>query len=296
MHLIEDLSVPWHARNDARSIHPEWEDGTSHDVGQGKYNHLPVDPTVQGSHYTYSAAHVELDDFPQFHPYNPDIVMGHDPYWTDTAPITRAQRLVAKGHATEDPELLLDIGIKESAGLLASFLRNLPSEPIPAEGAEYYLLQHKYTGRFVVGRLDEPSEWDVFEQAPLYDLPGNALARVYEPLPLGGQADYFKFKPVLSGDGLMTLYNKGSEQYMCAGDINNGGPVHYFGPEIPAGHEDRYHFKLEPTGDGYYYLLHKYSQKYVCTGDQANGAGLHLWGPIPEGHEDRYKFRFMMVR
>lgn len=44
---------------------------------------------------------------------------------------------------------------------------------------------------------------------------------------------------------------------------------------------------------GYHNLLHKYSSKYVCTGFKNNGGNIHIWGPIPSGHEDRYKFKFI---
>jgi len=44
---------------------------------------------------------------------------------------------------------------------------------------------------------------------------------------------------------------------------------------------------------GYYNLLHSHSGKYVCTGFTNNGGNIHIWGPIPSGHEDRYKFDFI---
>ena len=47
------------------------------------------------------------------------------------------------------------------------------------------------------------------------------------------------------------------------------------------------------AASGYYNLLHKYSGKYVCTGDIFNGGNIHIWGPIPAGHEDRYKFKLI---
>ena len=40
-----------------------------------------------------------------------------------------------------------------------------------------------------------------------------------------------------------------------------------------------------------YYLIHRYSGKYVCTGFQHNGGHVHLWGPMPSGHENRYRFK-----
>jgi hypothetical protein len=50
---------------------------------------------------------------------------------------------------------------------------------------------------------------------------------------------------------------------------------------------------VTPGISGYYNLLHKYSGKYVCTGDILNGGNIFIWGPIPAGHEDRYKFDFI---
>ena len=47
------------------------------------------------------------------------------------------------------------------------------------------------------------------------------------------------------------------------------------------------------AASGYYNLLHKHSGKYVCTGDTFNGGNIHIWGPIPAGHEDRYKFELI---
>ena len=47
------------------------------------------------------------------------------------------------------------------------------------------------------------------------------------------------------------------------------------------------------AASGYYNLLHKYSGKYVCAGDTFNGGNIHIWGPIPAGHEDRYKFKLI---
>jgi len=50
---------------------------------------------------------------------------------------------------------------------------------------------------------------------------------------------------------------------------------------------------LIPDISGYYYLLHKYSGKYVCSGATTNDGNIHIWGPIPAGHEDRYKFELI---
>ena len=50
---------------------------------------------------------------------------------------------------------------------------------------------------------------------------------------------------------------------------------------------------LIPGISGYYNLLHKYSGKYVCTGYTFDGGNIHIWGPIPAGHEDRYKFELI---
>jgi len=47
------------------------------------------------------------------------------------------------------------------------------------------------------------------------------------------------------------------------------------------------------AASGYYNLLHKNSGKYVCTGDTFNGGNIFIWGPIPAGHEDRYKFKLI---
>ena len=43
----------------------------------------------------------------------------------------------------------------------------------------------------------------------------------------------------------------------------------------------------------YYYLKHLFSGKYMCSGETENGGKLWLWGPIPNGHEVRYKFQFI---
>lgn len=47
---------------------------------------------------------------------------------------------------------------------------------------------------------------------------------------------------------------------------------------------------LIPEISGYYNILHKYSGKYVCSGNTTDGGNIFIWGPIPAGHEDRYKF------
>jgi len=41
----------------------------------------------------------------------------------------------------------------------------------------------------------------------------------------------------------------------------------------------------------HYYLRHQFSGKYLCSGETENGGKLWLWGPIPDGHEVRYKFK-----
>lgn len=48
----------------------------------------------------------------------------------------------------------------------------------------------------------------------------------------------------------------------------------------------------QPKADRYYEIEHKYSGKLVCT-ETGNGNPLHLWGPIPEGHQDRYAFKLV---
>jgi hypothetical protein len=40
-----------------------------------------------------------------------------------------------------------------------------------------------------------------------------------------------------------------------------------------------------------YYLLHEYSGKYMCTGGLENNSKFQTWGPIPPGHESRYRFK-----
>ena len=50
---------------------------------------------------------------------------------------------------------------------------------------------------------------------------------------------------------------------------------------------------LIPEFSGSYNILHKYSGKYVCSGATTDGGNIHIWGPIPAGHEDRYKFEFI---
>jgi len=44
-----------------------------------------------------------------------------------------------------------------------------------------------------------------------------------------------------------------------------------------------------------YYLRHEFSGKYICSGATENGGGVWLWGPIPEGHEARYKYKLISV-
>jgi murein DD-endopeptidase MepM/ murein hydrolase activator NlpD len=45
--------------------------------------------------------------------------------------------------------------------------------------------------------------------------------------------------------------------------------------------------------DPHYNLLHRHSDKLVCTGATNNGGNIHIWGPIPTGHEERYKFKMI---
>jgi hypothetical protein len=39
-----------------------------------------------------------------------------------------------------------------------------------------------------------------------------------------------------------------------------------------------------------YYFEHEYTGKYLCTGSLENGSIFHTWGPIPDGHQARYRF------
>lgn len=95
----------------------------------------------------------------------------------------------------------------------------------------------------------------------------------------------------LSTNVLYQLKHKFSDKYVCAGQTENGGNVHQWGP-IPSEQKERYQFQLVNAGEGYFYLIHQYSGKMVCAGDVKNGGNVHLWGPIPAGHQDRYKFKF----
>ncbi len=49
----------------------------------------------------------------------------------------------------------------------------------------------------------------------------------------------------------------------------------------------------QPKAERLYYLEHKFSSKYVCTGAKDDGEVVHLWGPIPDGHEPRYRFKLV---
>jgi hypothetical protein len=65
---------------------------------------------------------------------------------------------------------------------------------------------------------------------------------------------------------------------------------------MPVGDEPKYKFKVVPSGEeDYHYLVHEFSGKYICSGGTDNGTVVHLWGPIPDGHEDRYKFKFVRL-
>jgi len=50
-----------------------------------------------------------------------------------------------------------------------------------------------------------------------------------------------------------------------------------------------------PQDGEYYYLRHEFSGHYVCSGEIENGGSLWLWGPIPDGHEARYKFKLIAI-
>jgi hypothetical protein len=64
--------------------------------------------------------------------------------------------------------------------------------------------------------------------------------------------------------------------------------------ELIAGDGSQKNFYItSKQSSGYYNILHKHSGKYVCTGFIHNGGNIHIWGPIPSGHEDRYKFEFI---
>lgn len=295
IHLLEDMSVPHHARNDATKGHSDYESAVAREVSSGRYNHLPVNPNT-GARYKYSTSGVVSNQFPRWVDRCPEEWLDCGQDWWDPSISSRAIALRDEARRSMDTERLLDHGIKQVAGLLASFFRSLPEGQVPISGVRYYVLQHKYSGNYVVAQKTDWSEqpdwwWLIQGEPPLFDLPGNWLARLYAPVK-SYSVNNFQFELISAGAGYFYLRNRATSEYLCTGSRNNGDIVHYWGPQIPAGHEDRYRFLLVSTANGYYYLLHKYSGKYIGTGARANGANLVLWGPIPSGHEDRFKFRF----
>lgn len=121
-----------------------------------------------------------------------------------------------------------------------------------------------------------------------------AIPFLWGPIPAGHEKRYqFKLVPSETPE-FNYLIHEYSGKYLGAGD-KDGDRLVLWGP-IPKGHEDRYRFKsVRASFRGeIVYLLHKASGKYVGAGGGANdnGAELLIWGPIPKGHEERYKFRY----
>jgi hypothetical protein len=141
-----------------------------------------------------------------------------------------------------------------------------------------YYLEHKHSTKYVAS--DKKGD--------------GAIPFLWGPIPAGHEKRY-QFRLVLAGD-YFYLMHEYSGKYLGAG-TKDGDRLVLGGP-IPKGHEDRYLFKsVNADGRRYSYLQHKASGKFVGAGggENDNGAELLLWGPIPKGHEDRYRFCLFRV-
>jgi hypothetical protein len=60
---------------------------------------------------------------------------------------------------------------------------------------------------------------------------------------------------------------------------------------------ERSRFLLIPSGEpGFYYIGLVGTDKLICRGGADDGDVAHIWGPIPAGHESRYKFKLVEAR
>ncbi len=144
------------------------------------------------------------------------------------------------------------------------------------QSGAYYYLRHEHSGKYVCTG----------------ETANGGIVHLWAPIPAGHEPRY-RFQVLEAGGSYVYLRHEYSGKYVCSGETANGGSVYLWGP-IPAGHEPRYRFQIIVAGTGGgadYYVQHAYSEKYVCTGQTANLSPLFLWGPIPVGHEPRYRYR-----
>ena len=53
---------------------------------------------------------------------------------------------------------------------------------------------------------------------------------------------------------------------------------------------------IAQSNSQYYTIEQQFSGKYICSGETENGGNIWFWGPIPNGHESRYKFKLINTR
>lgn len=180
IHLIEDMSVPHHAQNDATSSHSGYEGAVADWVASGRYDHLPVAPGPTAK-YVYSSASVVGNKFPHWEPNFAEWPQ-YGKYWWDVSVGDRAVMLRSKAQQAmsnvkaqgwkfpteaqrmEATERLLDEGIKHVSGLLASFLRSVePATVVRRSGHRIVtgmdVVSHESS---LAAALQGPNQLDIF--------------------------------------------------------------------------------------------------------------------------------------
>lgn len=108
LHMIQDLTIPYHALNQATSGHSSWENSITELWREGAFDDLPL----EGYHSCYNPDNVDLNDFAKAVP-------------TDyLAQVIRNVTIDCKnqlGYTNELKRILLDLAIKVSAALIEKF-------------------------------------------------------------------------------------------------------------------------------------------------------------------------------
>lgn len=117
LHLIQDLTVPYHVMNSAIEAHQDWENFISNAIKNSTFDHLPLYP---GTHYNYDntiPAHIDY-----YNDMSMEILEFAKKIATETYHFYKERNdlndMVRK-------EMLLDIAIKASAAVIEKFFRDV---------------------------------------------------------------------------------------------------------------------------------------------------------------------------